>query len=122
MHKIISYNGAKLYQSIDEGILIQVNMGKKLKISTYWYDTKKSKHKYHTKRKKMVSQLKSHGCALCGYNKCAAALDFHHVGNRLFRINCDTIHSGYTNQEIADEIAKCVLLCANCHREVHHCG
>jgi len=118
MYKIISYNGAKLYQSLDDGILIQVNMGKKLRISTYWYDTKKSKNKYHIKRKRMVYQLKSHGCALCGYNKCAAAMDFHHIGEKVFSLNTN-LFCRHTNQEIADEIAKCILLCANCHREVH---
>ena len=57
-------------------------------------------------------------CSKCGYNKCLAALDFHHI-------NPHEKDKDYTNfrlsfDKLKTELDKCVLLCANCHREEHH--
>jgi 5-methylcytosine-specific restriction endonuclease McrA len=58
-------------------------------------------------------------CSICGYNKCLAALEFHHLdpSQKDFGIS----HAGATRsfEKIKKELDKCVLLCANCHREVH---
>lgn len=57
-------------------------------------------------------------CALCGYARSAAALQFHHLdpGAKVFSIS----HRGVTRSIAAAraEAAKCILLCANCHAEV----
>ena len=56
-------------------------------------------------------------CQTCGYNRCLNALDFHHVGDKEH-----TISKMYLNQplsKILQEVKKCMLLCANCHREHH---
>ena len=57
-------------------------------------------------------------CALCGYDTCVAALQFHHVdpGAKSFAIS----RAGVTRalSKAREEAAKCVLLCANCHAEV----
>lgn len=56
-------------------------------------------------------------CERCGYNIYLGALDFHHkdpnqkdftIGNRDFKL-----------KECIKESEKCVLLCANCHRQLH---
>ncbi len=65
------------------------------------------------------TQKLSVGCSFCGYNKCAAALDYHHpnpdkeggVGN--------AVRNGWSRSRIENEISKCMVLCANCHRELH---
>jgi hypothetical protein len=59
-------------------------------------------------------------CSICGYDKCINSLCFHHVnpdeksfilgGLRGFSRKWETI---------VKEIRKCVLLCLNCHGEVH---
>jgi hypothetical protein len=57
-------------------------------------------------------------CFKCGYNKSIAALDFHHKdpSEKDFQISSGK----YRRWElIRPELDKCVLLCANCHREVH---
>lgn len=58
-------------------------------------------------------------CIVCGYNKCIGALDFHHrePASKLFNLS-DKLQTGLT-KEITEELDKCDLLCANCHREVH---
>lgn len=76
--------------------------------------------KYRTKLKKRVNDYKlSRGCSVCGYNKCASALDFHHKGDdKEF-----TVARGYNNnmnfEKVKKEMDKCDILCANCHRELH---
>jgi len=57
-------------------------------------------------------------CDKCGYDKCIDALEFHHqIGKKDFGISS----KGYTRSwnRVKQELKKCVLLCANCHREVH---
>ena len=58
------------------------------------------------------------GCDICGYNKCAAALEWHHPTNDKLGDPC--MIGRYTLDKYLTEINKCRLLCANCHREVHH--
>lgn len=55
-------------------------------------------------------------CVLCGYNRCLRALHFHHINQH----EKDFDVSQHTNwSEIEEELKKCVLLCSNCHMEVH---
>ena len=57
-------------------------------------------------------------CSKCGYNKCNAALEFHHVdeSNKEFEV----AGARYGWKRMKPEIEKCILLCANCHREHHN--
>lgn len=60
------------------------------------------------------------GCAICGYMKCAAALDFHHKDPSKKEYNLGyLIGTGQSFAKINREIGKCELLCKNCHAEVH---
>jgi len=67
---------------------------------------------------KLSNKIKiDRGCDRCGYNKCAAALEWHHPNqdkdadpSTLLKISLD---------KYLEEIEKCELLCANCHREEH---
>ena len=62
-----------------------------------------------------ASDAKAGGCVVCGYDRCLEALHFHHVGDGKDKAvsRCRSVAS------VDREIAKCVLLCANCHTEVH---
>lgn len=57
------------------------------------------------------------GCQLCGYNKCGAALEWHHINkdDKSLRFT----HTGYFSDEQELEREKCILLCSNCHKELH---
>ena len=57
-------------------------------------------------------------CFRCGYDRCLRALDFHHIdeSTKLFGIGA------CSNKDLdlmIEEVKKCVLLCSNCHRELH---
>ncbi|MBO4400294.1 MAG: HNH endonuclease [Selenomonadaceae bacterium] len=57
-------------------------------------------------------------CSCCGYDKYLCALDIHHIDpddkNENFRR-----HSGWSWKKLKQELDKCILLCANCHRAFH---
>ena len=63
----------------------------------------------------MIDRIKTErGCSACGYSAHAAALDFNHVrGTKLFNVSQDPKRSLHS---IMQEIEKCDILCANCHR------
>ena len=57
-------------------------------------------------------------CLHCGYNKYAIALDFHHLDKLLKEKNISSYWrtSWAQFKQIENEIKKCEILCANCHR------
>ena len=59
-------------------------------------------------------------CQICGYNKCQSALEFHHKNPKEKEFNISK-YSGNNNitYEMALELTRVLLLCANCHRETH---
>jgi len=72
------------------------------------------------KNLKMKSvEYKGGECTVCGYNKCVDALEFHHLDpdEKDFGI----ASSGYTRswEKIRTELDKCILVCSNCHKEIH---
>ncbi len=74
----------------------------------------------HRKRKKLRAvNYKGGCCEQCGYNKSIAALCFHHKDptKKKFTICYELCRSWESLQK---EIDKCILLCANCHAELHY--
>lgn len=57
-------------------------------------------------------------CRICGYARCAAALDFHHPNPNAKEFSISARMS-LPWELIVRELDKCLLLCANCHRETH---
>lgn len=69
--------------------------------------------------KQLAVEYKGGCCSKCGYNKCIAALEFHHVDPNTKDKDYFNSRGGLTGS-LKTELDKCVLLCANCHREEHH--
>ncbi|MBI5414462.1 hypothetical protein HZA38_03015 [Candidatus Peregrinibacteria bacterium] len=75
------------------------------------------------KRRKTIREkailYKGGKCQLCGYKKCIEALEFHHF---LDKKNFGISQKGYTRswERVKKELELCMLLCANCHREVEN--
>lgn len=59
-------------------------------------------------------------CQGCGYNKCYNALEMHHLdpSGKDFSFG-KVIASPRAWPVIVKELKKCVLVCSNCHREIH---
>jgi hypothetical protein len=58
-------------------------------------------------------------CEICGYNKCMRALSFHHRDplKKDFGISAQGMTRSW--ERVKTEVEKCMLLCANCHMELH---
>lgn len=57
-------------------------------------------------------------CSLCGYDRCIRALEFHHPdpGEKDFDVSS---RLGSAEETLTVELEKCVIVCSNCHREIH---
>lgn len=77
--------------------------------------------RYDLRKKELIYSMGG-GCSVCGYNKNYAALDFHHLRDKSFNLDARRIGNS-SFEALKAEAAKCILLCANCHREEHspHC-
>jgi len=81
-----------------------------------------SSKRRHTKVALFLQRVKrKFGCSRCGYRKCTAALDFHHRDpkTKIFAIGRRLSES---IKKLKDEIRKCDIICANCHRAEHYQG
>lgn len=86
-------------------------------------DSEKSRRKslsvinWKKDKKLKLIQYKGGQCQLCGYNKCEQALDFHHIDPK--QKNFDISSNSYSFEKMKQEADKCILVCSNCHREIH---
>lgn len=71
------------------------------------------------KLKEKLVEYKGGKCERCGYDKCITALEFHHLDPREkdFGIGSKDVLSF---EKCKKEVDKCILVCANCHREIHY--
>lgn len=66
------------------------------------------------RRQKIAAIKIEHGCIDCGYAQHPDALEFDHVrGEKLFNIGA---HGHMSWEKVEAEMAKCEIVCANCHR------
>lgn len=78
---------------------------------------KRDTSSYRKEVKRRLIEYKGGKCLICGYNKCQDALEFHHLDPSQKDYNI----SGGTKSfnTLKSEVDKCILVCANCHREIH---
>lgn len=75
------------------------------------------------KRRKTVKQkaLQHLGgkCIYCSYNKYPGALEFHHKSAHTKEFGIGM--KGYSRSwaKVQNELDKCILVCSNCHKEIH---
>ena len=74
-------------------------------------------HRRFELRKKIIAHMGG-CCKRCGYDKCNQALHAHHKNEATKGFNISGAHSR-SWERIEAELAKCILLCANCHAEEH---
>ena len=67
--------------------------------------------------KNRIIQAMGGKCQCCGYDKYDGALELHHINpdEKEFSI-CDKTYIAW--EKIEEELKKCILVCANCHREI----
>jgi hypothetical protein len=89
----------------------------------YKHNTEEVKAKANEKRSSMKKEWRAYKatlyCTKCGFSH-PAALDFHHVdpSNKTGSVN--NLVSDGRHKAALEEVKKCIVLCANCHRIHHH--
>jgi hypothetical protein len=72
----------------------------------------------HRKFKIWAVEYKGRKCFCCGYSKCMRSLDFHHLDPNTKEFEITNMYNR-SKENAMKELDKCVLLCKNCHGEVH---
>lgn len=81
--------------------------------------TSKAKKALIKRNQALIASERSGGCKVCGYNKCPEALEFHHKDPNTKDLSiCKGVRNWGTDR-LREEISKCIVVCANCHREIH---
>ena len=70
------------------------------------------------KKQQTILEAKDVPCAICHERFPSCCMDFHHRNPEEKKFAISDFQK-YGIQYLQDEIDKCVLLCANCHRKVH---
>lgn len=68
-------------------------------------------------RKWLTEYRVSKGCSECGENH-PAVLDFHHEGDKDLPL-ASAVSKQWSQKRLEAEVAKCRVLCSNCHRKHH---
>ena len=82
--------------------------------------SKKSESVKRIQRRKKRFAVEAFGgkCEVCGYDKCLNALEFHHIEGKMEKPSY--IIMRWSWERAQKELEKCMLLCSNCHRELHY--
>lgn len=100
----------KQKEEVDKCILVCANCYRKIKYEGI-------KNCRERKIKAEFVNEKGGECQTCGYNKYIGALDFHHVDPCTKNFGISSRRMSKERQK--EEIDKCILICANCHAEIH---
>jgi len=72
-------------------------------------------------RRLLLIQSKGGRCERCGYERNHAALAFHHLDPSAKSFALDLRSCSNTSwNALLEEAQKCLLLCLNCHSEIHN--
>ncbi len=98
------------------------------KVRNYWVCSKCDIQRHSLMRKQLKARLveyKGGCCERCGYSKSIKALEFHHRNPSRKDFSIAGAGSTKNFDKAKLEVDKCILVCANCHREIHEeieCG
>lgn len=103
---------AKYIVKINKNKLTPEEYKKKRKL-----DVSKNVVNWRKRAKENLVEYKGGCCQICGYKKSIGALQFHHMDpeEKDFTVSAKS----YAYERLKKEVDKCVLLCSNCHIEVH---
>ena len=93
---------------------------KQREVQARWARENPQNRQRHTqKRQQIVIKAKDKPCVACGIKYHYAAMDLHHLDPSLKKDSIGNLTKAGKLEEIREEIEKCVVLCANCHRLFH---
>jgi len=74
---------------------------------------------YRQRTKDKAVEYKGGKCEKCGYNKCNWSLHFHHIDPTKKEFTFSR-YSNHSWEKIKNELDKCIMICSNCHGEIHY--
>ena len=75
------------------------------------------KRKLTNSNRDFIRRIKNiYGCSVCGYKKSLMALHFHHIGPKKKEVSGML---AYSRKSLKEEVRNCILVCSNCHCEIH---
>lgn len=80
--------------------------------------TQKDVINFRKRQKQNIIYVMGGKCFCCGYNKCNNALELHHLNPKEKDFTFSDNNCRAWNKVVA-ELPKTILVCANCHREIH---
>lgn len=95
----------------------------------YWKKEENKKKKYESAKRRYANikekcvEYLDGKCSICGYNKCIEALEFHHKNPKEKDKDISRgrgVDTRISFEKLKKELDKCILVCANCHREQHY--
>lgn len=104
------------------GGIPHMSMPKKKDSRTYKDRAEYLKKAVADRRRRMRLQAIEYGgdqCQICGYKKCLRSLSFHHKdpSQKDFGLSARGLTRSW--EKTKKELDKCILVCANCHMEIH---
>lgn len=106
------YGREKLSEELSKCVVLCSNCHRKEHWERHSGSTEKALREW------VYSYKQTTGCARCDETD-ARSLVFHHVrGEKRLSVS-QLVSNGCSKQEIRDEMAKCELVCSNCHRKTH---
>ena len=75
--------------------------------------------KRRRKLKQLLAEYKGGKCMICGYKRSIWVLELHHIDASTKEFGLSVRGLTRSWEKLKQEADKCILLCANCHREVH---
>jgi transposase len=120
--KTHSYKEAQSFFNVSKGTIVNYSFTNKRIERTreeYLIAQKEYKKKKRSELKIKAVAYMGGACKLCGYNRCNRALDFHHIDSDSKDFSISGVNMSFNFEKIKPELDKCILLCRNCHAEVH---
>lgn len=100
-------------------VLKYIDVFEPVKLTEEEVKIRRSKQVIYWRKKAKIKLVEYKGgkCERCGYNKCIDALEFHHLdpNEKDFSI----AGKSWALERLKKEADKCILVCSNCHKEIH---
>lgn len=117
--------GSRVGSKPDDVELPEGTDWEELTVDQRWHYRNRSWNTERTRRRRsrlrgwVTEQKINAGCQNCGEND-PDVLDFHHPepAEKTMAV-VDMVTYGYSRENLSEELSKCVVLCANCHRKEH---
>lgn len=125
-YKAYRYSWSKVKEELDKTILLCANCHAEeharleIELNKNKANKPRAVIKWRNATKQRMIESMGSKCQICSYNICTRSMDFHHLDPKEKDFNFNKARANLFGWDsLSKELKKCILLCSNCHREVH---